>query len=127
MDNYTAYSIFANRWYSNSSQITYEAQAPLGDLFKLPEYDRYQHSYLFTFGNKLIRGEKGTYTDQDTGTKYNNSRSANSYSDIPNAVFKVNVPIYNAEKEKGFLVTGGGVRPGTVRVRQKSGDQALQD
>ena len=93
---YTAKSIDANRWYSSLPKNPMLAQAPLGDLFKLPEYDRYQHSYLFTFGNQLIRSHTGQ----------NNSLSDGSFSDIPQAEFRVDVPIYsNYEKEKGFLVT----------------------
>ncbi|MCD7909042.1 MAG: hypothetical protein LUH04_15435, partial [Clostridium sp.] len=95
-NQYTAKSIDANRWYSSLPQNPLKAQAPLGDLFKLPEYDRYQHSYLFTFGNQLIR----SYSGPDNGL------SDRSYSDIPSAEFRADVPIYaNYEKGKGFLVT----------------------
>ena len=95
-NRYTAKSIDANRWYSSLPDNPWKAQAPLGDLFKLPEYDRYQHSYLFTFGNQLIRSQTGK----------DNSLSDGSFSDIPQAEFRADVPIYsNYEKGKGFLVT----------------------
>ena len=53
-----------------------------GNIMDMEAYDRYQHSFLFTFGNQLIQGYSGT------DKQYN----AYSYSDIPKANFRVNIP-----------------------------------
>ena len=56
--------------------------APLGNLLNLADYDRYWHSYLFTYGNQMIQGIQGT-------DKY---LSDHSYSDIHKAKFRIQVP-----------------------------------
>lgn len=100
-NNYGGSSMDADRWYSSNSYNALPANpfafnAPLGNLQDLKDYDRYQHSFLFTFGNQLIQGYK------DTG-KQNNDYS---YSDIPNASFKLNVPKNSTYTGKlGFSTT----------------------
>lgn len=100
-NNYGGSSMDADRWYNSNSYNALPANpfafnAPLGNLQDLKDYDRYQHSFLFTFGNQLIQGYK------DTG-KQNNDYS---YSDIPNASFKLNVPKNSTYTGKlGFSTT----------------------
>ena len=82
-NDYSGSSIDANRWYNGSLPANpLTLNAPLGNIMDMEAYDRYQHSFLFTFGNQLIQGYSGT------DKQYN----AYSYSDIPKANFRVNIP-----------------------------------